>query len=130
MRRVGGAIVDPVQPVQPDARLFAFLLGFLLFLASQVLGFRSRTPAVVALVIQHHDRESVIQVFQHPARERVRCLRPLVHHGIRFATLYVLGLRREPVPVRHQYLTGLKQRTVLHRHNIELLVIVVRALGP
>ena len=44
------------------------------------------------------------------------------------ARLHEGNCRREPMPVDHQHLARLKQRAVLNRHDVELLVIVVGTL--
>ncbi len=144
---VGGAVVDPVEPLQPDTGLGRRLLQFLLLLPGrvavspilpgprpdilgQVRARRRRPPAVVPLVVQDHDGQVVVQVAQHPAGQGLGCLRPLVHDGVALVAFLVLRLGGEAVPVLHEHLAPLEQRAVVHRHEVEGGVVVVRVVGP
>ena len=124
-------VVELVQAIDPDRRLPDLLLqrGLLLRAQSRDPRVRGWPPAMVPLVVQHQDRPSPRQVFEHPLGEDLARLRPLVDHRPGLVTLLVLGLRREAVPVGHQHPPGLEQRPVLHRHQVEGGVVVAFRLG-
>ncbi len=83
---------------------------------------------MVPFVVQHQDRQPVGQVAEHPAGERRRRLRPLVHHPVTHAALDVRRLRGEGVPVGHEHLARREQRPVLQRHQVEGGVVVLRVV--
>ena len=129
---IDAGVVQPIQRVNPDGRLLRLVLQRPPLLGRELLPLRHGRgpPAMVPLVVQHQDRHPVVEVAEHPPGERVRRLRPLVHHRVGPIPLLVLRLRSEPVPVRDEHLAGLHQRAVLHRDQIERRVIVLRILRP
>ncbi len=130
-------VVDPVEAGQPDAGLLLLRLQLLLLFPREplleldlFLGLRLRPPAVVPLVVQDEDRHPLRQLSEPVEGEGVVRLLPLVDDPIARVPFGVLALQRQGVPVRDEDLPLAQVVPVLRRHQVELVVVVVRNLGP
>src|SRR5690242_2592667 len=99
MPPLAGSAVYPVEALDPHGRFCLLLLELLLLITRQALAVRSRSPAVMPLVVEDHDRHQVVEIAQYPAGERLGRLRALVHDLVAAIAVLVLRLRVEDVPV-------------------------------